>query len=364
MTFRSHGRGSLVLKGTFAGVRIERASGTHDAKHLADLRAMLRTLADAGRLDVLGDVAAGRLTLRGVWAVYRTGQWARLPTPQHALPFAAQFAAWRSTKGVRYARYARWVETALGPVGTLAELRTVLLKYRASCETVGTGAMFNHVMAVVRAFLRDTLTTDHALYDEVRGLHRLPEPPKRPKQPQRPEQAAAIRAALGGEFGRVWWILCCTGMLPDEFFAGKWVIEDGRLHVRGTKREARDRYVPLLTEIAQPMFSQQVFQAALRKSGLGVRPKDGRDSFALWCDMAGLPLAWKRALLGHAALDVTQEYGWQESERIVDEATVALRRLLAVGQSVGQATAPQWASADAAERKPRSESLTRAQAAP
>jgi len=33
------------------------------------------------------------------------------------------------------------------------------------------------------------------------------------------------------------------------------------------------------------------------------------------CDLAGLPLAWKRALLGHAALDVTQEYGRQESER-------------------------------------------------
>jgi len=23
-------------------------------------------------------------------------------------------------------------------------------------------------------------------------------------------------------------------MLPDEFFAGKWAVEDGRLHIRGT----------------------------------------------------------------------------------------------------------------------------------
>lgn len=362
--FRSHGRGSLVLKGTFAGVRIERASGTHDAKHLADLRAMLRTLADAGRLDVLQDVAAGRLTLRQIWAVYRTGQWARLPTPQHALPFAAQFDAWRETKGDRYARYARWVATALGPIDTLAELRPVLLRYRAGCETAGHGAMFNHVMAVVRAFLRDTVTTDHVLYQDVRNLQRLPEPTKRAKQPQRPEQAAAIRAALGPEFGRVWWILCCSGMLPDEYFGGKWAVEDGRLHIRGTKREARDRYVPLLTDVAPPLFSQQVFQTTLRKSGLGVRPKDGRDSFALWCDLARLPLAWKRSLMGHAAADVTQEYGWQEPERIVDEAAVALTALLAmVGQSVGQTATPQGASAGESEGLPRSARLTPAQAA-
>src|SRR5690348_14695609 len=28
-------------------------------------------------------------------------------------------------------------------------------------------------------------------------------------------------------------------MLPDEFFCEKWAVEDGRVHVKGTKREAR-----------------------------------------------------------------------------------------------------------------------------
>src|SRR5207245_11496236 len=75
-------------------------------------------------------------------------------------------------------------------------------------------------------------------------------------------------------------------------------------------------------------MTKQRFERALRESGLGVRPKDGRDSFALWCDLAGIPQGWKRALMGHQAENVTQEYGWQESERILNEAETKLRTLL------------------------------------
>jgi hypothetical protein len=60
-----------------------------------------------------------------------------------------------------------------------------------------------------------------------------------------------------------------------------------------------------------------------------VRLKDGRDSFALWCVLAGIPQGWKRALMGHEAENVTQEYGWQESERILKDAGAKLRALLA-----------------------------------
>jgi hypothetical protein len=67
----------------------------------------------------------------------------------------------------------------------------------------------------------------------------------------------------------------CTGMLPDEFFSGKWAVEDGRVHVKGTKREARDRHVPLLTELLPPSMTKHQFERALRSSGLGVRPRTG-----------------------------------------------------------------------------------------
>src|SRR3989454_856259 len=180
------------------------------------------------------------------------------------------------------------------------------------------------------------VTTDHALYHDVASVEGLPEAVKRPKHPQDPKRALAIRETLGGEIGDSWWALCCTGMLPDEFFSGKWAVEDGRVHVKGTKREARDRFVPLLTELRPSTMTKQRFERAQREAGLGVRPKDGRDSFALWCDVAGIPQGWKRALMGHQAENVTQEYGWQESERILNEAEAKLRTLLACQNNTRQ----------------------------
>ncbi len=66
--------------------------------------------------------------------------------------------------------------------------------------------------------------------------------------------------------------MCGTGMGPDEFFGGRWRLEDCRLHVLGTKREARDRYVPLITTIAPALLTREQFQRALQRSGLGVQP--------------------------------------------------------------------------------------------
>ena len=310
---------------------------------LRRLKEMCRMLYEAGKDELLRDIREGRITLREVWAIYRTGNWQRLPSAQHALPFERTYKQWFATKPPAYARFARWVQNAVTPApATLAELRAALLHYRADCDAANRGAMFNRVLATIRAFLRDTVTTDHALYYNVASVEGLPEPVKRPKHPQNPERAMAIRGTLGGEIGEAWWALCCTGMLPDEFFSGKWAVEDGRVHVKGTKREARDRYVPLLTELRLSTMTKQQFERALRESGLGVRPKDGRDSFALWCDLAGIPQGWKRALMGHRAENVTQEYGWQESERILNDAETKLRDLFAcqnnTRQTGGQST--------------------------
>jgi hypothetical protein len=334
------------------------------------LEEMCRTLYEAGKDELLRDLRAGRVTLREVWAIYRTGDWRRLPAAQHALPFARSYEAWCATKPAAYARFAGWARNAIAPAPeTLADLRRALLRYRAASEGANRGAMFNRVLATIRAFLRDTVTTDHVLYHDVASLQGLPEPVKRPKHPKNPDQARAIREALGSDIGNAWWALCCTGMLPDEFFSGKWAIEDGSVHVKGTKREARDRYVPLLNDLLRPAMTKQQFERALRRSGLGVRPKDGRDSFALWCDLAGIPQGWKRALMGHEAENVTQEYGWQESERILEDAGAKLRALLACptntrrrGGHLGGHTAVQSGKSNAPRRTRTPSLLIRSQA--
>ena len=49
--------------------------------------------------------------------------------------------------------------------------------------------------------------------------------------------------------GGIWWRLCCTGMIPNDFFAGEWRVEDDRSHILGRKRAARDRYVPRVVDV-------------------------------------------------------------------------------------------------------------------
>jgi hypothetical protein len=48
-------------------------------------------------------------------------------------------------------------------------------------------------------------------------------------------------------------------MMPDEYFPEKWALEDGLLPVKGTKREARDRYVPVNVEAPEPLLTQEMF---------------------------------------------------------------------------------------------------------
>src|SRR6266581_1283869 len=205
--FRSHGKGTLVLKGRFAGVRIERASGTNDLRRLADLKAMCRALAEAGRLDVLEHLARGRTRPLEVWSAYRSGSWASLPTPAHAWPFTERFERWRLGRAPHYQRDARSGAAQLLSIEgafALGELGDVLLRYRARCETQGKGAMFNRVKGMLLGFLRDTVTRQHVLYQQCAAAPRLRESRKRLGDPQNPEQAATIRALLVEPIGNAW----------------------------------------------------------------------------------------------------------------------------------------------------------------
>jgi len=337
--WRSHGRGTVVLRMSFRGVgRIERSTGFQDPKMLGRLKEMCRTLWEQGRDDVLRDLKAGRVSLRDTWAAYRRGDWRKLPTSAHARAFAPAFETWTDRQvTASYRRFCLRAQTAIGPVATLGDLPHVLTRYRIRCETARQGAMWNRVHSKVRAFLRDEVTTAHELYRAVAAFAPLGEPEKRRANAQRPEEAWAVRTMLGGEVGRIWWMLCCHGLMPDEFFNDKWRVEDGRLHILGTKTITRDRVVPLLTEVTASRLRQGGFASALRRAKLGVTAYDGRRSYGLWCDLADLPEGWKKALLGHQQ-STTQMYGWRETERMLEETEPKLKRLLAkvLGQSAGQ----------------------------
>ena len=348
--FRSHGRGTLVLKGTFGGIHVERASGTHDATMLRRLSAMMDTLADTGRLDVIQCVAVGTVRPLELWRQYRGGDWSHLPTAEDARPAKEAMEGWRARlPGERHRGDVATSMRALlegAPKATLAQLPTLMEGYRARCEAAGTCRMFNKVKSHAQSFLRKTLTRSHLLYKAVRDIELLPVTPKRAKHPQSPDEARTIAAVLGGEAGRIWWTLCCTGMGPDEYFGDKWRVEDGVLHVLGTKRRGRNRLVPLLVTPEPPMLAYWGFREALRRSGLGVAPYDARRTFANWMEQAGLWETHQQAYMGHGARTVTDLYRWHDVTRFLERDR---RKLLAFigGISGGTGKTPKAGSSSA-----------------
>ncbi|HKV44391.1 MAG TPA: hypothetical protein VJT32_06910 [bacterium] len=338
MVRRSHGRGTAIVRIRLRGIGpIERASGFESAAMVPRLKEMLRVLHEAGQDDLLRAVKHGRVALRDVWTVYRRGHWRRLPTAEHAFPFGTSWEAWLKQRTPAYAKQAGWHRSGLEKVAapaTLGELPGAVRTYRAAMATAAKGAMFNRVLASMSQFLEETVTSVHSLYQEVAAIEKLPERVKRPKYAAKPAEALAIREALGGALGAIWWWMCWHGPIPDEFFSGKCANEDGRCHIRGTKRDSRDRWVPLLFPIPPIAMSQDTFRKRLKASGLGVRPKDARDTFAHLCDLANVPHLWREGLLGHAR--GSMDYGAIENERVLDEIEERLKALQTREQVGGQ----------------------------
>ena len=336
--FRSHGKGTLVLKGTFAGVHIERASGTNDAKRLRDLQAMCRTLADSGRLDVLAELAKPRgLRPLEVWAHYRSGDWSRIPTVAHIQPFKETYDAW--VKGIAGERHksdlvyaGKILVAAARSAATLADLPAAVAHARH--QYAEAGRMFNKLRDAASAFLRATLTRQHPLYLAIRAIEPLVVTRKYGRHPQDPAAARMIVEALGGEAGRIWWMLCGTGMGPKEFWSDGWEEVDGQLHVKGQKRSGRDRLVPLIVELERPRLTRWGFTTALRRSGLGVTPYDARRSFAFWMELARIWDTHQQAYLGHGHRTITDLYRGHDVLPFLEEDAGKLLDVV-VGKVVG-----------------------------
>lgn len=153
------------------------------------------------------------------------------------------------------------------------------------------------------------------------------------EHPQSPDGARMVREAIGGEAGRIWWVMCATGMMPDEFYGVKYSVEDGYLHIKGTKSptgrvRARDRFVPLIVtidDLAPGRLSYWGLLNALRRSGLGVRSYDGRRTFAKWLREAGIQKVFREMYQGHGPQTMTELYEWPELWEHLEEHTAALK---------------------------------------
>jgi integrase len=332
--FRSHGKGTLMFKRTFAGVRIERASGTTDPALYRKLRGMLDTLADAGRTDVLREVANGNVTPLELWGHYRGGDWSQLPTAAHVRPLKESFARWRTqVPGERHRQDLATYEPILASgAETIADLPKAVALLRVSLALKG--RQFNKLRDAASAFLRATLTRQHPLYQAVRAIEPLPVTRTYARHPQDPAAARMIATTLGGEAGRIWWMLCCTGMGPKELWSDGWTEQEGHLVIHGQKRAGRERLVPLIVDLAPPTLTTWGFTSALRRSGLDVTPYDARRSFAFWLELARVWDTHQQAYMGHGRRTITDLYRGHDVTPFLDEDAQRLLDLV-VGKVVG-----------------------------
>jgi hypothetical protein len=233
---------------------------------------MCETLADVGRLDVLCQIRDGGLRLLDVWQHYRAGDWSKLPTPEHARPLADAFEAWRlNVPGERHrsdlGRACKQL-CAGRSQATIADLPAILARLRAYYAARGVCRHFNRLRDAASAFLKQTLTRRHALFLEVRAIEPLVGTRHHGRHPKAPDEAWLIAQMLGGEAGRLWWVMCSTGMGPKELWQDGFRIEEGHLRITGKKRRARDRLVPLiLTDINPPQLGRAGFLSACTARG-------------------------------------------------------------------------------------------------
>jgi integrase len=332
-------QGSYEIDRIFPQIgRVRIRTGVFDADLANRYEVMLEMLP----LSVVQLIADKRLPIRVAFDAWARGDVAGLPTAATLLPLADELARWLEKPALEVgpseaASRHRTAEYLLGLrsdaavkdlAGVLRELGTLL-----------EGATFNRSRAAVLAFVRDRFATNTALRDEVAAVPASLERRIRAHHPQTVDQARSIAATLGEKWGPIWWTLCITGMGPKEFWIDGWRITSDGVEINGAKdtrrrrTTARQRIVPILGKLAQPIGTMAGFAEALERAELGVTPYDARRSFGRWLDDAGLSGYLQDALMGHGPKSMRELYKWGEIRSMLGEAKEAmLRKLGAVPQ--------------------------------
>jgi integrase len=309
-------KGTIELRRRFRGLgELRLASGTRNPKTADKLDAMLLTLADAGRYDVLRALQKRQLLVMEVWEHFRSGNLAALPSPAALKQLKPAWDRWlrtfQASDGHRTdaKNYGARLQAIARKSATVRDLPGALRSFRETCAEAGTAVTFNRARAIVQAFLRDTMGRRDEVYGQVQEIGVLKAAPRAVAGGQTPASAKAIAGKLPLPLARMWLAMCVTGMGPAEL-EGPWENEGefGR-RIHGTKREGRDRLVPrLFDELPRPAHTGATLRKAMREAKVGATPYDARRTFAHWMEGAGIPRARRKLYMGHGAADVTDLY--------------------------------------------------------
>lgn len=328
MPHHINGRGSYRLDRTFPGIgRLARATGTHKARTFDSINAMVSTLYETGRLDVLRRMRDGELHPMVAYS-----EWRETGTVQRysAEPKLTEVVAWvEQAKIGSHARYSYRAQVRRiarqYPHATISQLPGIMRAMRLAL----TPASFRVLRTAVLAYLRDTLGRRSTVYGDVVDVEPRGERAK-PGNPFTVAEVVALPPAVFGEAATMF----TTGMGVAEYW-GRWTVVDGAVQIHGTKRAGRERVVPLVWEPVLPRVQARWWRPQLKAAASDHVLYDLRRGYAHLLEAAGVPLSRIKAYMGHGARVVTDVYLRHSVLPYLAEDAARIRPLLAPLQRRG-----------------------------
>jgi hypothetical protein len=134
--------------------------------------------------------------------------------------------------------------------------------------------------------------------------------------------------------------MAMTGMLQHEYW-GRWEARSDRIHVSGTKREGRDRDVPLIWRPAVPQLHRRTFENKVGERCPDMEARDLRNTYAVWMEDCAIPRTRRRMYMGHGKRDVTDLYERREVDAFLAEDGQQMRHFLGLSHDKSHGLAVQ-----------------------
>lgn len=314
--------------------RIKRSWGTTHKPTIRAMEQMMDGLFARGRLDILRSIQDRTYTPLEVYDAWRVNELERLPTAATLAPLKETFEKWIAKKEcseshrLSLAQSLRHLtsgtaSTSLAVAGLPAVLSALRDRFQGKHPR-----SFNLARAAAQAFVKSTLKRSHPIYSAITDIEPLRVTSTRVSHPLTVEEVAGLAEKLSAGHSRNAWGMFLTGMGPSEFW-GYWNIGVDRIHVSGTKREGRDRDIPLIRRVSAPYATPKAFAEALKHvDGNLATPYDFRRSYANMLEAAGIPRTRRRLYMGHGKKDVTDLYEKHEVAAFLAEDAEKLRRVV------------------------------------
>lgn len=308
------GRGTLELRRVFGGrLRIRVASGTRDVRRFHQLDAMLLDLWETGRVDLLEAIRDRALRPLEVWAHWRRRELHRLPTADLLVALDGAWRAWADT--IPGEAHRRAVRRSLGLLLPLAPTPALVVHLPAALLALRKAytkhpRTVNLARAHAQAFVRDTFTRAHRLYQEVQAVPTLRAQRSAQLAAPRPSEVATWAGMLPPARAAELWSMALTGMGAKEYWEDGFRVHADRIEVLGAKRHGRHRLVPRVGTPVMPTLSEGRWRKQVRAviDAPNCTPHGLRRAFAHLCELAGIPVSRIKLYLGHGARSVTDLY--------------------------------------------------------